>query len=929
VQLSPTRAGNTIVIVIAQQLEPTYEALGIAALAEPWEYALAAAAGLVAIVFCAWMYRRDSIELPPGYAWLLLGLRLAVLVALALYLADVRQRTDRLDVQNSRVAVLVDTSLSMARSDPDLPSAEAGASRMQQVVRELTAGGLVEKLRERHDVHVYRFDQEPKVERLAIFDKRIGTSDNLPDASAQMPQNSATSGEIDWRGLVGAIPRPLAWTLAIVIGATLLVAAIWFTLGHPGDRKLSLGQFVWLALGCLAPSVPVLVLIGLVVQPQPIEDASNSSQAMPNSPSQPAASDSLDSLNEKLRAAGLQTRLGDALADLLRGDQTSPLSGVMLFTDGGHNAGIDPAAAIAPAKQSRISLYPVGMGSDRKTASLRIAEFSAPPRVFPGDGFDVVAHVQATNLSGRLAKIELFSSPAPGQPPVRESEQRIKLAADGEIVPVNFSLKPTSIGRRTYTVRVEKLAEDAVAEDNEAQATVDIVERKLRVLLFAGGPSREYQYLRNQLRRDAGTIVDVLLQIAKPGPGISQDANEIRAEFPRTREDMAKYDAIVAFDPDWRELDATQADLLEDWVGNQAGGLVVAAGPVFTGVWSTDLKAPPHQSKIRGLYPVVFPRRGLSLASDTEKFRSTTPWTIQLSRAGLDAPFLRLEESPAESQRAWDTFPGVFGYYPVEGPKPAAIVYGRYATPDAPKELPVYFAGHFYGAGRVFYMGSGEMWRLREADEAYFERFYTKLLRHVAEGRMLRGTQRGSFLVERRRYVLGDRIDVNVSLRGPDQQPLAVNRIAVQVKWPDATSRSIELAPRGTRPGVYHGDFVADQQGNYTLSLEPPGTPYELVTENVRVLEPDLEGDHARRNDVLLRSLAEETGGKYYVGVAATRGDGARPALVDELRDATRKIRVRGAPSPTWDQRWATWLLGTLLGLLFVEWTMRRLARLA
>jgi hypothetical protein len=317
------------------------------------------------------------------------------------------------------------------------------------------------------------------------------------------------------------------------------------------------------------------------------------------------------------------------------------------------------------------------------------------------------------------------------------------------------------------------------------------------------------------------------------------------------------------------------------------------------------------------------------LASDNEKFRSTTPWTIQLTRSGLDAPFLRLEESAAASQQAWEAFAGVYGYYPVEGPKPAAVVYGRYGTPDAPKELPVYFAGHFYGAGRVFYMGSGEMWRLREEDEAYFERFYTKLVRHVAEGRLLRGTQRGSFLVERRRYVLGDRIDVAVSLRGPDQQPLAIERIKIQVKWPDATSKTIELTPRGARPGVYHGDFIANQQGNYTLSLEPPGTPYELVTENVRVLEPDLEADHARRNDPLLRSLAEETGGKYYVGLAATRGDGTRPPLVDELRDATRKIRVRGTPSATWDQRWATWLLGTLLGLLFVEWTMRRLARLA
>ena len=94
--------------------------------------------------------------------------------------------------------------------------------------------------------------------------------------------------------------------------------------------------------------------------------------------------ESVESLRERLRPSGLQSRLGDALGDLLRGEQTNPLAGIVLFTDGGQNAGSDPAAVIPAAKQSRIALYPVGMGSDRQTASLRIAEFSAPPRVFPG-----------------------------------------------------------------------------------------------------------------------------------------------------------------------------------------------------------------------------------------------------------------------------------------------------------------------------------------------------------------------------------------------------------------------------------------------------------------------------------------------------------------------------------------------------------------
>ena len=69
-------------------------------------------------------------------------------------------------------------------------------------------------------------------------------------------------------------------------------------------------------------------------------------------------------------------------------------------------------------------------------------------------------------------------------------------------------------------------------------------------------------------------------------------------------------------------------------------------------------------------------------------------------------------------------FPGVFGCYAVKGPKPGAQVYGRYSDPEAgiAVERPVYFADHFYGAGRVFYMGSGELWRLRTFDPGYLKR---------------------------------------------------------------------------------------------------------------------------------------------------------------------------------------------------------------
>ena len=109
------------------------------------------------------------------------------------------------------------------------------------------------------------------------------------------------------------------------------------------------------------------------------------------------------------------------------------------------------------------------------------------------------------------------------------------------------------------------------------------------------------------------------------------------------------------------------------------------------------------------------------------------------------------------------------------GKKPGATVYARYADPDlagSGDELPIYMAGQLYGAGRVFYLGSGEMWRLRAMEESYFEQFYTKLLRYVSQGRMLRGSRRGNLSVDRDSYLLGSTVDVEARLTDAQHKPL-------------------------------------------------------------------------------------------------------------------------------------------------------------
>ena len=188
--------------------------------------------------------------------------------------------------------------------------------------------------------------------------------------------------------------------------------------------------------------------------------------------------------------------------------------------------------------------------------------------------------------------------------------------------------------------------EDSNPRDDTQEVDIEIVDRSTKVLLFAGGPMREYRFLRTQLFRDATTTVDVYLQSASAG--ISQEADRILTEFPRKAEELYEYDCILAFDPAWHALDQEQLDLLEKWVADEAGGLVVFAGPVHTQSWTQV----PNMEKIRALYPVDFEQR-LSLLDDG-RFGSTEPWPVEFNRAGMEAEFLWLADTATESSRLWD-----------------------------------------------------------------------------------------------------------------------------------------------------------------------------------------------------------------------------------------------------------------------------------
>jgi hypothetical protein len=775
--------------------------------------------GVLAVVYIAWLYRKESAALPPALRILFPCLRIVAWMGAALFFLGLERRVDQQVVTDSQVVLLIDTSQSMSVEDENSDSRQP-ISRGEAVAQALQGSPLLAKLRHKHDVSLATFDRELR---------RIITWDRLTTESQEVDKAAAT--EI----------QPINWL-------------------------------------------------------------------------------------ETLQPQGAETRLGDALKTILDQQRDGPLAGMIVVTDGVQNSGVDPLSLTESSQDSPIPIYTVGIGSSESRRNLRIQELIAPSRVYPEDRATVTGVIHGEGFAGRTVGVQLLAREI-GQQGAAETvigEEQITFVADQETVPVEFEIEPAVAGRLALELKVNAPREDQYAGDNEREVEVEVVEASTKVLLIAGGASRDYQFLRNQLFRDRHATVDVWIQSA--GGAISQEADRIINEFPVSKEELYAYDCIVAFDPNWELLDARQAELLENWVADEAGGLICVAGPIHTQTWSQN----PELGKIRALYPVEFQRR-LTLLDDG-LYGSKTPWPILFTREGEEAEFLWLGNDDTESRLRWSEFPGVYGCYAVKGAKPGARVLGWYGDPEASltTEYPIYLAEQFYGSGRVFYLGSGELWRLRALDPTYFEVLTTRLIRHVSQGRLLKGSSRGRLLVEQDRYSVGDEVVVRAQLLAESREPLIADKVTARAVDDDGHATNVPMLADKNRPGNFIGQLTVKREGSYRVELAIPDSVEDPLVRRIQVIVPDLEFDNTRRNDELLAALAKRTGGEYYTSLAAAVTGENDLKSIDQLIESRAETRIlRGTPDPEFTEWLNKLLLGVICGALCLEWLLRRIMKLA
>jgi hypothetical protein len=335
---------------------------------------------------------------------------------------------------------------------------------------------------------------------------------------------------------------------------------------------------------------------------------------------------------------------------------------------------------------------------------------------------------------------------------------------------------------------------------------------------------------------------------------------------------------------------------------------------------------------------------------------------------------------------------GFFTYYPVETAKTGALIPARFTDPSSKlkdgSQQPYLVLSDPASHRRVVWIGSGETWRLRQYREAFHERFWAKLLRYAGAGNLGKVSKRIR-LEMGPTHVVNKFIEVEAKADGRGGEPLGRDAKPPEIHFtvPDGVPEKELPSPlimtrkpprQGAdgRPdpgseGWFSARFQARTAGNYSLTVKVPETG-DVQSKRFSVKEANPEMDNTRPDFDQMFRLASEAD-----EVLARMGDTEKAELKSHLRESKPadaslkgearedKLRLyfnlknahlipkcmrrdvqthrnRGPIKDQWDDGVTVWereppqppvkvsyvLLGAV-GLLSIEWLIRKLLRLA
>ncbi|MBL4810300.1 MAG: VWA domain-containing protein [Phycisphaerales bacterium] len=599
------------------------------------------------------------------------------------------------------------------------------------------------------------------------------------------------------------------------------------------------------------------------------------------------------------------TTLGGSIQSALTNAGTSPVSGIILFSDGQSHD--EPSPALIESLLSsgiQIITVPIGSSDPVHDASIRLVE--SPRAAFAKDRipFRILGDTDGYTKGDEIL-IELIDQ-STGQTLASTTQ----LVGQQPGIDTDLSHTFTEPGTKNLIMRLtpQGASTDLVAGNNEQSIELRVVSEPMRVLYIDGHPRWEYRYLKNILMRE-NTINATTMLLASDRRFI-EEGQPMSGPVPDSLDAWEPFDVVILGDVRPELFSESQLTTLKTHIETRGCGLLWIAGEGATpNAWIG--------SKLASLLPMQTGKTD-SISNNSDP---NTPVVMSLtqhaSRAGLLAKEDGSTTTVNDPAAGWtilrwthsieldDLKPGV-----------ATLAHTNQLNSQHKRALVTTMR---YGKGHIGYVGTDEIWRWRYGrGEDLPERFWLPMVRTLARGTIARRASSAELTISPKHLSPGTDVRVTLNIFDSAIIDTLPQQINATIK-PLSTSRpgsKLALTGTGSRRS---GLWTPNEPGAYSMSIAHPLIGTEPITQTFRVRAAWEESNNPNTDHQALASLSERTNGQ---SLATTELD----KLPSILPNRTRITTLPPQTIPLWDR---PIVLVLLMLLLSIEWIGRRSLRLA
>ena len=605
----------------------------------------------------------------------------------------------------------------------------------------------------------------------------------------------------------------------------------------------------------------------------------------------------------ELAASGTATDIAGALGQAAGEFRDLPVAAVVLVTDGADNAGTgtDKLANAAAYLASRNTpVHTVGVGRERIDRDVEILKVAASDRVTEGTITDLVVTLRSSGYAGRSIDLNIREGGRVVQ------SVPVRLGRDGDIQRVQVFLSPESPGILEYSAEVAPQDAETIAENNAQAFLLDNRSRTGRVLYVEGYPRREFKFIRRALEEDPRIDMVSIVRISPDGriyrQGIRDPERELAAGYPRSREELFAYDAVVFGDieADWFTPD--QLRITEAFVSDRGGGFLMIGG------LNSFREGGYAGTPIEDVLPVRLTGDDWAMGIVDHAF------LLEPAGEGINHPLLRFGSTPEEDRAIWNALPELIGYNRVGGAKPGASVLAIDPGANVLEGSNVVLAVQRYGKGRSMAFTGFSTWRwqmhLPSEDQSH-ERFWRQMIRWIA----LYAPGRVSVATDRSNYGGNEPVIIESRLFDRAFETVDGAEVWAHVTGPSGRPEAVRLERALGKGGLYRGEYRPELGGMHGVEVSVRSGEGALLRDQTgfTVAPSATEFTNAGLRAEELERLAASTGGAYLPLSDA----GRLTELIAPVEDTATSIRER-------DLRDTPFLFAAILLFLSAEWFLRR-----